>query len=93
MIGLHARSPAGAAGLSSFTQGTGFLLAAVGPFGVGILHQVTGTWTAAMVLMLVAGLLLAVAGIVVSRPWVVEDEVSSGDQNSTVAAAASGTGE
>ena len=93
MIGLHARSPAGAAGLSSFTQGIGFLLAAVGPFGVGILHQVTGTWTAAMVLMLVAGLLLAVAGIVVSRPWVVEDEVSSGDQNSTVAAAASGTGE
>ena len=47
MIGLHACTPAGTAGLSSFTQGIGFLLASVGPFGVGILHRLTGTkWAA-----------------------------------------------
>ena len=93
MIGVHARTPNGAAGLSSFTQGIGFLLAAIGPFGVGILHELTGTWTAALILLLVSGLLLAVAGPAVSRPWDVEDEVGSGDQNLTVVVSTRGTAE
>lgn len=91
MIGVHARTAAGAAGLSSFTQGVGFLLSAVGPFGVGILRQVTGTWTVALVLLLVTGLLLVVAGFVVSRPWIVEDDVGPRSRGGATTGESAGT--
>ena len=31
--------------LSGFTQAAGYLLAGIGPFGVGVLHDATGGWT------------------------------------------------
>ena len=45
LIGLRARTAAGTAALSGFTQSTGYLISAVGPFGVGLLHGLTGGWT------------------------------------------------
>ena len=45
LIGLRASTPEGTAALSSFTQSTGYLLAAIGPFGVGVLHEASGGWT------------------------------------------------
>ena len=45
LIGLRASTPEGTAALSSFTQSTGYLLAAIGPFGVGVLHDASGGWT------------------------------------------------
>ena len=39
LIGLRARTAAGTAALSGFTQSTGYLISAVGPFGVGLLHD------------------------------------------------------
>ena len=47
LIGLRSRTPEGTAALSGFTQSTGYLIAAIGPFGVGILHELTGGWTVA----------------------------------------------
>ena len=44
-IGLRSRTPSGTAALSGFTQSAGYLLAAVGPFTVGLLHDATGGWT------------------------------------------------
>lgn len=62
LINLRTRSVEGAASLSSFTQGVGYVFAAVGPFLFGLLHRSTGSWqmsfwflTAMAVLMLVAG--------------------------------------
>lgn len=62
LINLRTRSVEGAASLSSFTQGIGYVFAAVGPFLFGLLHRETGGWqmsfwflTAMAVLMLVAG--------------------------------------
>ena len=45
LIGLRSRTPEGTAALSGFTQSMGYLLAAIGPFGVGVLHDATGGWT------------------------------------------------
>ena len=42
LIGLRTRTPGGTAALSGFTQSLGYLMAAVGPFGVGILHDAIG---------------------------------------------------
>ena len=49
----RAPDPVTSASLSAFTQGAGYLVATAGPLAVGFLHAVTGTWTAAVLAMLV----------------------------------------
>jgi CP family cyanate transporter-like MFS transporter len=48
------------ASLSTHVQCIGYLLAAVGPFAVGVLHDATGSWTAPVAVLLV---LLAPQGV------------------------------
>ncbi|GAA1775864.1 CynX/NimT family MFS transporter [Agromyces lapidis] len=74
LINLRSRTHAGAVALSGFVQSVGYLVAATGPLVVGLLHQVSGGWTAPLVLMLVSVLPAAVAGVVVARPHFVEDD-------------------
>ena len=75
LIGLRSRTPEGTAALSGFTQSTGYLLAAIGPFGVGVLHDATGGWTVPL-LMLTALIVPQVAlGMYVGRPAYVEDQL------------------
>jgi CP family cyanate transporter-like MFS transporter len=67
-----ARAPnsAAAASLSAFSQAAGYLLASAGPLGAGLLHSVTGSWTAPVaVLFALSGVLLA-AGLLAARPRV-----------------------
>jgi CP family cyanate transporter-like MFS transporter len=49
----RAPDPVTSASLSAFTQGAGYLVATAGPLLVGLLHAVTGTWTVAVLAMLV----------------------------------------
>jgi CP family cyanate transporter-like MFS transporter len=75
LIGLRARTSEGTAALSGFTQSVGYLVAAVGPFGMGLLHDLSGGWTiplAALTLLVVPQL---VAGLLVSRPTYLEDQL------------------
>ncbi|TNY37139.1 CynX/NimT family MFS transporter [Thermomonospora catenispora] len=51
-LGLRAGTPAIAARLSAMAQGTGYLIAATGPFVVGLLHDLTGGWNAPMLFVL-----------------------------------------
>ncbi|GAB2460792.1 CynX/NimT family MFS transporter [Nocardioides hungaricus] len=81
LIGLRARTPEGTAALSAFTQSTGYLLAAVGPFLVGVVRDATGGWTWPLVLLLALALpLLPLAGYV-SRPVMVEDQLAHRSDN------------
>lgn len=73
MIGRHTRTAEGAAALSGFAQGFGFLLASIGPFGVGLLHDATHSWNASILLLVGIGLGICVIGARVSRPWTLED--------------------
>ncbi len=52
LIGLRARTPRGTAALSGFAQSTGYLIAAIGPFGIGVLHDHTGGWTVPLLALL-----------------------------------------
>jgi CP family cyanate transporter-like MFS transporter len=75
LIGLRAATPEGTAALSSFTQATGYLLAAVGPFGVGVLHDASDGWTVPLVALSALVLPMLALGAYVSRPAAVEDQL------------------
>ena len=72
MIGLRTKSPAGTAALSGFVQSVGYLLAALGPFGVGLLHDATNSWTPPLLALAGTSMLLLV-GLVFARPRHFED--------------------
>ncbi|MCW2807647.1 MAG: transporter, partial [Marmoricola sp.] len=75
LIGLRARTPSGTAALSGFSQAMGYLIAATGPFGVGVLHDLSGGWTVPLLVLLALTVPQLVLGLAVSRPAYVEDEL------------------
>jgi CP family cyanate transporter-like MFS transporter len=75
LIGLRARTPAGTAALSGFAQSVGYLIAGIGPFGVGLLHHLAGGWTVPLIALLVLTVPQLLLGLAVSRPAYVEDEL------------------
>jgi CP family cyanate transporter-like MFS transporter len=75
LLGLRSRSSEGTAALSGFAQSTGYLVAALGPFGMSVLHDATGGWTVPLLCLAALGVPLAIAGVAVSRPAYVEDEL------------------
>ena len=75
LIGLRSRTPQGTAALSGFTQSMGYLLAAVGPFGVGLLHDATGGWTWPLVMLTALTVPQILVGMYVARPVFVEDQL------------------
>ncbi|HEY0903504.1 MAG TPA: MFS transporter [Marmoricola sp.] len=77
LIGLRARTSAGTAALSGFTQSVGYLLAVVGPFAVGALYDATGAWRVPLLLLTALCVPQLVVGIYASRPHYVEDELEA----------------
>ncbi len=82
LIGLRARTPAGTAALSGFTQSTGYLIAAIGPFGVGAVREATGGWTVPLLLLLALCVPQYVIGLMTARPAYVEDELADSKEGS-----------
>ncbi|QYJ02740.1 MFS transporter [Nocardioides panacisoli] len=77
LIGLRARTPQGSAQLSSFAQGTGYLLAATATFSVGLLHDATDTWGVPIGMLIVLTGVMAVAGSVAIRSAPIEEELAA----------------
>jgi CP family cyanate transporter-like MFS transporter len=75
LIGLRARTPAGTAALSGFTQSVGYLIAVVGPFGVGALHDATDGWRIPLLVLLGLTLPQYLVSLMTARPAFVEDEL------------------
>lgn len=71
MLVTVTRSDAEAAGMSALVQGGGYALGALGAPAMGALHELTGTWTAALALLValavVYGVALSTAGVA-ARP-------------------------
>ncbi|WP_086459767.1 MFS transporter [Agreia sp. VKM Ac-1783] len=74
LVGLRSRTPQGTVALSGFTQGVGYALGALGPLLVGVLHELSGGWTAPLAFLLLTLVVIAVAGRVVARPRMLEDD-------------------
>lgn len=75
LIVARTRDHAVTAQLSGFVQPVGYMLAALGPLVVGVLYAATGGWTVVLVLLMASGVGLTLAGLRVSRPVFVEDEL------------------
>ncbi|HET6628125.1 MAG TPA: MFS transporter [Nocardioidaceae bacterium] len=76
LIGLRARTSAGTSALSGFTQSVGYVIAAIGPFGVGVLYDVTGGWTVPLTVLLILAVPQLIAGLTVARPSYIEDHLA-----------------
>lgn len=77
LIGLRARTPGGTAALSGFAQSVGYLISAVGPFGIGLLHDATGGWTGPLWVLLGLCVPQFLVGLYAARPAYLEDEVAA----------------
>jgi CP family cyanate transporter-like MFS transporter len=64
---LRAAEPAAVASLAAMTLSVGYLLAAVGPWIAGALHDATGGWDAPLVFLLAVTLLALVPGLLATR--------------------------
>jgi CP family cyanate transporter-like MFS transporter len=67
LMGLRAHDHHVAVSLSGMAQTVGYLLAAIGPFGVGALHDLTGGWGVPTLVLLTLVALQAVVGMGVGR--------------------------
>ncbi|RFA14452.1 MFS transporter [Subtercola boreus] len=74
LINKRSRTQRGAVALSGFVQGLGYLIGALGPLLVGVLHQMTGEWTAPLILLLASTASVLLVVRVVSRPRFIEDD-------------------
>lgn len=77
LITARTRAPHVTAQLSGFVQPVGYVLAAVGPLVVGVIHAATGGWTVVLVLLMLSGVALTLAGLRVSRASYVDDEIAA----------------
>lgn len=77
MLGRRASTTAGTASLSAFAQSVGYVVAGLGPFGTGALHDLTGSWSAPVAVLMVAAVLLGVLGTLVDRGSTIEDDLAS----------------
>ena len=67
-FGLRTTTAADTAALSTMAQSIGYLLAASGPFLVGLLHDATGSWSLPCILLVCLGVVQASAGYLAGRP-------------------------
>lgn len=86
LIGLRSRTAEGTAALSAFTQATGYLIAGIGPFGIGLLHDLSGGWTVPLVVLAALTLPQLAVGLRLARPRYIEDELTSGTGSAVPAA-------
>lgn len=77
LINLRTRTSQTAAATSGYVQGIGYALASLGPIGMGLLYEATGTWTAPLLLLTATTVPGVIAGWFACRPRFVEDRVGA----------------
>ncbi|MFB7844220.1 CynX/NimT family MFS transporter [Microbacterium sp. NPDC056052] len=72
LISIRAREPETAVALSGFVQSCGYVLAAIFPFLLGILHTATGGWQVPLIVLTALLAASIPAGVYAGRPVTVE---------------------
>ena len=73
LINRRTRTPQTASAVSGFVQGIGYGIACVGPVGLGLLREVTGSWSVPLLVLAATAVPGVVAGWFACRPRYVED--------------------
>lgn len=74
-INLRTKSTQASMQLSGFVQVVAYSIAAFGPLSVGVIRDVTGSWNAVLIFMIIVALPLAALAPILGRRRFVEDEV------------------
>ena len=77
MIGLRAHTQDGTAVLSGFVQSVGYVIAAIGPLGTGLLFDLSDGWTVPLSVLTALTVPLVLFGLTFARPRYIEDELPS----------------
>ena len=88
MLGLRAHTQDGTAVLSGFVQSVGYVVAAVGPLGTGLLFDLSGGWTLPLSVLTAMTVPLVLLGVTFARPRFIEDELEAVRQHPGERAAA-----
>lgn len=80
LINVRTRTHEGSIALSGFAQAIGYVIAALGPLLVGILHDATNGWTASLILLAATSGLFIYCGVALRTPRYVEDETAASAQ-------------
>ncbi len=72
LINLRTSSPAGAVALSGMSQGVGYLIGALGPLAVGLIHSFSSDWTLEFIII-IATSLVGIFPLIVLRKRVMID--------------------
>lgn len=75
LINLRSRTHEASAALSGFVQGVAYTVAAIGPFAVALVRELTGGWVWPLMFLMFSSLLAIGSAVVLSRPSFVEDEL------------------
>jgi CP family cyanate transporter-like MFS transporter len=76
LINHRTRTAQSASTVSGFVQGIGYGLACLGPIGLGLLRETTGSWTTPLVVLAATAVPGVVAGWFACQPRFVEDDAS-----------------
>ncbi|WP_159448807.1 MFS transporter [Demequina sp. NBRC 110053] len=77
LINRRTRTAQAASAVSGFVQGIGYGLACLGPIGLGLLRQWTGSWTIPILVLAATVIPGLIAGRYACRPSFVEDETAT----------------
>lgn len=74
LMSARARTPTTAVALSGFVNRVGYLIAATGPFLVGVLRDASGGWTVPLLFLSAVSLAALPAAVVLARGRMVDDD-------------------
>ncbi|QJW35265.1 MFS transporter [Cellulosimicrobium protaetiae] len=77
LINRRTRTPQSASAVSGFVQGIGYALACLGPIGLGLLREATGSWSVPLLVLAATAVPGVVGGWFACRPRFVEDAAPS----------------
>jgi len=73
LVNLRTLTYEGSIALSGFVQGVGYVLGAMGPLAVGVLHAASGNWTSPLIFLVVASAVVAITALCLMTPGSLEN--------------------
>jgi len=77
LVNLRTRGHDGSVALSAFSQGVGYAVGALGPFLIGIVHDLTDGWTIPIIVLLAVSAVCVIPALGLAKRSFLEDELAA----------------